>query len=102
MALPAFSSPAATTDTLVYTVPAGKNAAVSINVAALLACTAKIAITGGTAPGASHWLESGRALGVGDTMERSGVYLGPGCRVYINSSVANGLSAQVYGIEESV
>lgn len=101
MALPAFAAPSTTDATLVYTVPDGQKAAVSINVAATVSNTAKIAITPpGTVPGAAHWLETGQALNAGQVLERTGLVLTAGCRVYVQSDKANSIAAQVLGIEE--
>lgn len=102
MALPAFAAPGNTDATLVYAVPDNKaKALVSINVAAAANNTAKIAITPpNTAPGAAHWLETGQLLSPGQVLERTGLVLTTGCRVYVQTNTANSIAVQVLGIEE--
>lgn len=101
MALPAFAAPGNTDAVLVYTVPDSQKAAVTVNVAATANNTAKIAITPpGTVPGVAHWLETGQMLGPGQVLERTGLVLTAGCRVYVQTNTANSIAVQVLGIEE--
>ncbi|MBC6714799.1 hypothetical protein H9Q09_01185 [Aurantimonas sp. DM33-3] len=101
MALPVYHTNTNTDAVAVYTVPADKVAAVSVNIAALLANKAKIAITSGAAPTAANWLETQVAMAVGTVLERTGIVLPAGHKIWITSDVANAVSVQVYGIEEA-
>jgi hypothetical protein len=91
-----------TADTVIYTVPAGKRAAVSVSLCARsAACNVRIALTSGGAPGNASWIEFSTPLGVGGVLERGGIVLLAGHKLYAGTSVA-GVSAVVWGIEETV
>ncbi len=110
MALPQYNvSGAAGVARLIYTVPGtagqsdARTAAISINVCALLACTATIWVappTGSLTDGMK--IENVRPLQATDVIERTQIVLPAGWRVFVASSVDSGLACQVWGIEETV
>ncbi len=90
-----------TNDTLIYTVPAGKQATVAINVIARFNNpTVRIATTTGGAPANADWLEYDTALSVGTRIVLEGITMDAAQRVYVRASNANEVTAKVYGVEE--
>lgn len=91
---------AATTLTLVYTVPALKQAAITVSMCSRSGTAAiRLAVSNGGAPTDGQYLEYGATLDAGEVLERSGIALQAGDRVYAYASAA-GVSVNVYGIEE--
>lgn len=92
---------AATTLTLVYTVPALKQAAVTVSMCSRSAAvTVRLAVSNGGVPTDGQYLEYGTPLEVAGVLERSGIALQAGDRIYAYASAA-GVSVNVYGIEEN-
>jgi hypothetical protein len=96
------SSPAATTNTTVYTVPAGKVGTFNIsatNTAAgsIIACRIAIAATG--TPAANEFIEYDTLIPANGVLERGGVVANAGENVVVYASLS-GLSVSVYGYEE--
>lgn len=93
----------AATDLLVYQVPAGFNAVVTCHVQntdGANPVTMSMAVTQGGVPGANSWIEKGVSLDVGQGLERSGIVLSAGQRLYVNGSSVN-IALNVWGIEEA-
>lgn len=95
------SSPAATTNTTVYTVPAATTATFNVSIANttgnIIAVRLAVASTG--TPAASEYLEYDTALPANGVLERTGIVAQAAERVVVYAS-ATGLSVSVYGYEE--
>lgn len=92
---------AAAVDTILYTVPAGQVATVTVSYCARTASAAvRLAVSTAAAPAAADYLEFDAALPVGGVLERSGVVLSAGERVIARASVS-GVSVRVHGFEEA-
>ena len=92
-----------TGDTLIYTVPASKQATVAINVIARSNNpTVRVATTTGGVPANADWLEYDTALSVGTRLVLEGITMNAAERVYVRASNANEVTAKVYGIEEDI
>ena len=93
---------AATTNTTIYTVPAGNFAIVSINVTNRSAGTrdVRIALAATDTPTNAEWIEYDTEIVANGTIERSGIVIQAGKKVvaYINSTDC---TVMVYGIETS-
>lgn len=94
------SSPAATTNTTVYTVPASKTATFNINVCNRdsNAITVRLAIASTATPGNEEWIEYDASIPANGVLERTGIVAQPGERVvaYVSAATA---SVNVYGYE---
>lgn len=92
---------AATTNTTVYTVPAAKTAAFSVNICNRNASsiTIRLALAATGAPGVAEWIEYDTPLGGNCVLERSGLMLDTGKLLVAYSSAAN-VSVIAYGVEE--
>lgn len=95
------ASPAATTNTTVYTVPATKvgtfNVSVTNTTGNLIACRVAVAATG--TPAASEFIEYDTLIPPNGVLERGGIVANAGENVVVYASLA-GLSVSVYGYEE--
>ena len=93
---------AATTNTLVYTVPAGVTATVNINVVNrnTSAAVVRVAIVDGNvgALAVEDYIEYETSLAAHGILERSGVVMSAGESVVVYSTLAN-VSIRVYGFE---
>lgn len=99
---------AAGAETLLYTVPADCRAVITVNLANRAPTLPKVrlAVTGAAAPTVADWLNYDAVLapaGVaeGGFLERTGIVLGAGQRVYVRSDLA-GVSAVAMGVVEPV
>ena len=91
-----------TNDTLIYTVQAGKFGVLTANLAARLAAAkVRLAITSGGAPTDADWIEPGAPLAEGGVLERTGLTLSAGQKIYAGTDIA-GVSVGVWGILEAV
>lgn len=98
------ASLSATTDTTVYTVPAGTLAVVNINVtnrSSSNAASVRIALAAAGTPEDKEYIEYDASVPSNGVLERTGIALGEGARVVVYSSIAS-CSANVYGLEQSV
>lgn len=102
------ASLASATDTLLYQVPADRRAVLTVSLCnrATAPVTVRVAVTGGAVPAAADWIEFDTPLPAagnmgGSAMERTGVALGAGQRLYVRASAAD-VSAVAYGVEEDV
>ena len=98
---------AAAADTALYTVPAGKRAVFTASLCNRSAATAKVrlALTSGGAPADADWIEYDTPVqpagsGGGSVLERTGIALAEGQKLYARADVA-GVSVVVFGIEEA-
>lgn len=92
---------AATTETLIYTVPADTEAtATVVFTARTQQADIKLAKTTGGAPAAKDFLVDGFTLNQGDSYTWSGVFLIAAERLYAEAS-ATGVSVNVFGPEEA-
>lgn len=92
---------AATTNTTIYTVPAGKLASFNINLLNRTATTAvvRIALSSSATPTSGEYIEFDSVIPANGILERTGLALDAAKFVVVYSSVAS-LSAVVWGIEE--
>jgi hypothetical protein len=94
------SSPPATTNTTVYTVPASNTATLNINVCnrGNSAITVRLAIASTASPADSEWLEYDASIPANGVLERSGIVAQAGELVvaYVSAATA---SVNVYGYE---
>lgn len=95
------SSPAATTNTTVYTVPAATTATFNVSIANTTGniIAVRLAIAGTGSPAASEYLEYDTALPANGVLERTGIVAQAAENVVVYAS-ATGLSVSVYGYEE--
>jgi hypothetical protein len=95
------SAPSATTNTTVYTVPAGKTATFNINVVnrGTSVVSVRIAIAADANPATAEWIEYGAAVPSGGVLERTGIVAEATRRVVVHTSSADA-SINVYGHEE--
>lgn len=93
---------AATTQTLLYTVPALTVATVNVRIANQGAAASKIrvAITEGGAPSPDDYVTYDKSVGIGDILEETGMVCSAGENVYVYSENAN-VSVRVHGFEEA-
>jgi hypothetical protein len=94
------SSPAATTNTTVYTVPASTTSTFSISVCnrGTSAITARFAIAATGTPTDAEWIEYDASIPANGVLERSGIVAQAAERVvaYVSAATA---SVNVYGFE---
>lgn len=93
---------AATTNTTVYTVPAGYYSVfnVSITNTNATAVTFRLALASSSTPGASEYIEYGTTIVPNGVFERTGLVANANLNVVVYSS-ATGVNVNVYGIETS-
>lgn len=93
---------AATTNTSVYTVPAGAQAACNINVCnrGAAAVTVRLALSDSGAPGNADWIEYDVSIPAKGVLERTGISLDTGKRVVAYASAAT-VSVVVHGQEQT-
>ena len=91
---------ALTTEELLYEVPTGFHAFVTVSVAAISGTPAvRLALTSGGAPAATDWLAYDHVLGVSTPLVRKGIAMAAGERLYTYASAAT-VTAVAYGNEE--
>lgn len=95
------SSPLATTNTTVYTVPSSTTATFNISVVNTSASfiTVRLAVAATTSPTNNEYLEYDVLLEPNGVLERTGIVAQATKNVVVYAS-ANGLSVSVYGYEE--
>ncbi len=95
------TTPAATTNTTVYTVPASKTA--TFNVSMVNTSTGmiavRLAVSGTGTPASSEYFEYDTLLPANGVLERGGLVAQTGENVVVYASAA-GVSVSVYGYEE--
>lgn len=94
-------APAATTNTTVYTVPAGKVGVVSVNVLnrGIASITVRIAVSASGTPADTEWLEYDATLIGSGVLERTGLVLTAAKNIVVYVSAATA-SVNVYGFED--
>lgn len=94
------SSPTATTNTTVYTVPASTVATCTVNICnrSTSAITARVAIASTGTPADSEWIEYDASIPGNGVLERSGIVAHAGERIVVYVSAATA-SVNVYGYE---
>jgi hypothetical protein len=94
------SSPTATTNTSVYTVPSATTATFSVNVCnrGTSAITARLAVAATGTPGDSEWIEYDASIPPNGVLERTGIVAQATKQVvaYVSAATA---SVNVYGYE---
>lgn len=96
------SSPAATTNTTVYTVPAATTATLTVSICnrGTSAITIRLAIAGTATPGNEEWIEYDASIPANGVLERTGIVAQASERVVVYVSAATA-SVNVYGYEAS-
>jgi hypothetical protein len=94
------ASPAATTNTTVYTVPASTTATFTVNICNrdTSTITARIAIASTATPSNAEWIEYDVSIPPNGVLERSGIVAQAAERVVVYVSAATA-SINVYGFE---
>lgn len=96
------SAPSATTNTTVYTVPAGTTSTFTASICnrGTSAITARLAVAATGTPGNSEWLEYDASIPASGVLERSGIVAQATKQVvaYVSAATA---SVSVYGFEET-
>ena len=94
------SNPAASTNTTVYTVPAGKTATFNVTIVNIGASSAavNVALCAAATPAASEYIEYQTVLPPGGVLERGGMVAQAAKLVVVYCSTAN-CSVSVYGYE---
>lgn len=97
----------ATTNTLIYTVPAGVYSPVNICIVNSngMPVTVRVAISAqsGVTPLASEYIEYGvQVPGVNGVLERSAVVCSAGEKIIVWASTANAITVRITGYEESI
>lgn len=92
----------ADSDTLLYTVPAGKKASVNVSLCARTqAALVRLALTSGGAPADTDYLEYDTPLAARGVLERTQIWMTAGEKLYARAS-ETGVTAIVYGPVEDV
>lgn len=96
------SAPSATTNTVVYTVPASTLAVVNISVVNRggSAATVRVALAAGSTPTDDEWIEYNTSVGSTSVLERTGVVLDATKNVVVYASSGD-TSVSVYGLESA-
>lgn len=101
MRLAALNLPAAA-DAALYTVPANHRAVFTVSLCNRAAAPVKVrlALTNGADPVDDDWIEYDAGIPAAGVLERTGIALSAGQKVFVRASVA-GVSAVAYGVEET-
>lgn len=93
----------ATTNTTLYTVPAGTFTIASVSLCNRTASsvTVRLALATTATPGNAEWIEYGATIPAYSVLERTGLALDTGKQVVVYASAGSSISAVVYGIETS-
>ena len=99
----AASNLAAAQNVALYTVPADRRAVLTVSLCNRAAASAKVrlALTAGGDPTDADWLEYDASLTGSGVLERTGLALAAGQKVFVRSDTAT-VSASAYGVEETV
>ena len=92
---------AATTNTTLYTVTAGKTATVNISLCNRnnTAVTVRLAVASTSTPGNSEYINYNAVIPACTTLERTGIVVSAGKNIVAYASIA-GVSVSVYGFED--
>jgi len=96
------TSPGASTNTTLYTVPTGYYtvANVSFTNTNATSVTVRLAMASTTSPTSSEWIEWGTTIVPNGVLERTGLVLQPGLNL-VGWCSSTGVNVTVYGIETS-
>lgn len=92
---------AATTNTTIYTVPAGKTAVATVSLCntSATAITVRLALSVSSTPVDGEYIEYDVSIPAGGVLERGGIVLAATQNIVVRSS-ATGINATVWGYEE--
>jgi hypothetical protein len=95
------AAPAATTNTVIYTVPASTVTVATISIVntTLTSIITRLAIAASGTPSTSEYIEYDTIIAANGVLERSGIVINATKAVVVFGSAA-GLSVSVYGYEE--
>ena len=101
MSLLAFAKPAAAQTAAVYTVPTQRRATINVNCCNTGATAARVrlAVSAGDTPADAQWIEWDAALDPSGVLERTGIVLSAGQRLFARSDTG-AVNVAVWGIEE--
>jgi hypothetical protein len=101
MSLLASTRPAAAATVAVYTVPTQRRATININCCNVGASSARVhlAVSADETPADAQWIEWDAALDPSGVLERTGIVLSAGQKVFARSDTG-GVTVNVWGIEE--
>ena len=93
----------ATTNTTLYTVPAGTFTIASVSLCnrSASSVTVRIALSANASPTNAEWIEYGATIPAYGVLERSGLALDTGRNIVVYASAGSAISAVAYGIETS-
>lgn len=96
------SAPTATTNTTVYTVPAGITSTFTVSICntGTVPITARLAIASTGTPASSEWLEYDASIPASGVLERTGIVAQAAERVVVYVSAATA-AVSVFGFEEA-
>lgn len=96
------ATPAATTNTTIYTVPANTHTVCNLSIVnrATTAATVRVALAAGATPTNAEYIEFDTTIPGLGVLERTGISLQAAKLVVVYASTAN-LSVSVYGVEQS-
>lgn len=95
------ATPAAATNTVVYTVPAATTAVATISIvnAGAYPAVVNVAVASSGTPTASEYIEYQTVIDVNGVFERSGIVANPN-EAFVVFSTTAGISVTIYGYEE--
>jgi hypothetical protein len=95
------AAPAATTNTVIYTVPASTVTVATISIVntTVFPITVRLAVAASGTPSTSEYIEYDTIIAANGVLERSGIVINATKAVVVFGSAA-GLSVSVYGYEE--
>lgn len=101
MSLLASSRPTAAQTVVVYTVPTQRRATINVNCCNTGATTARVrlAVSADATPADAQWIEWDAALDPSGVLERTGIVLSAGQKLFARSDTGS-VTVNVWGVEE--